>query len=244
MIALSLPFLMLAPISAQTSGLAPIAAQNQNKALVLSSLEAIYPMGFYGGLISNDLKQAGYQVTDLNDAAITVDFLVTQLNNYDVIIWRTNTYMQDHETYWYVGERVNSTTEQKYATDFANGSINLNAGTLGVDMDFFSEHFPTGSLSNVKLILLISSDSDSIGPIFITAGARAVLICMDQIDLSFGIIDDLTGLVVSDLTHGQNLQQSVQAAINPYGNQPDPNYLDDNYSPPFWFLGDGTITLT
>ncbi len=243
MILLSLPFLMVAPVSAQAFGLPPVLAQSQHKAVILSSLEGLAPMGFYGKLINNDLKQAGYQVTDLNGAAVTVDFMVTQLNNYDVILWRTNTYTFSHMTYWYVGQRINSATQQKYATDFAKGRINLNAGTLGVDLDFFSNHFPTGSLSNVKLILLISSNSFSIGQILINAKARAVVICMAQITLSFGTIDYLTGQLVSDLTHGDNLYDSVYNTVAPFANQPRDS-LDTTYSPPFWFLGDGTLTIT
>jgi hypothetical protein len=242
MILLSLPFLMVAPVSAQAFGLVPALAQSQHKAVILSSLEGLAPMGFYGKLMNADLKQAGYNVTDLDGAAVTVDFMVTQLNNYDVIIWRTNTYIHSHTTYWYVGERVNSAAQQKYATDFANGWIDLHAGTLGVNLNFFSNHFPTGSLSNVKLILLISSDSSSIGLLLMNAKARAVVICMAQIDLSFGLIDDLTGQLVSYLTHGDNLLDSVTKTVAPFGNQPR-DYLDSTYSPPFWFLGDGTLTL-
>jgi hypothetical protein len=238
MILLSLPFLLVAPVS-----MPPVFAQSQRKAVILSSLEGLAPMGFYSTLISNDLKQAGYQVTDLNGAAVTVDFMVTQLNNYDVIIWRTNTYTFEHTTYWYVGERVNSATQQKYATDFANGWINQNAGILGVDVGFFSNHFPTGSLSNVKLILLISSDSYSIGEFLLNAGARAAVVCTDVITLTFGVIDDFTGQLVSYLTHGDSVYDSVYNVVNPFGNPPK-DYLDTAYTPPFSFEGDATLTIT
>ena len=51
----------------------------------------------------------------LSNSAVTLDFLTTQLNNYDVIVWRTNTYSFAHTTYWYVGQTVNLAAERKYA---------------------------------------------------------------------------------------------------------------------------------
>ena len=246
MVLLSIPVIGVAPVSALTFGLPPVLAQSQSqhKAVILSSLEALAHMGFYGKLISDDLKHAGYQVTFVNDSAVTIDFLLTQLNNYDVIIWRSNTYTFAHTTYWYVGEVVNGATQQKYASDFSQGWINGNAGTLGVDLDFFTNHFSPGSLSNVKLILLISSNSNAIGQALVSAGARAVVACNGDISLQFGLIDDLTGQLVSYLANGNDVLDSVYSTVSPYSNMIPRDPLDTVYTPPFWFLGDGTVTIT
>jgi len=244
MVLLSMPVVGVAPVSALTFGLPPVLAQSQHKAAILSSLEAMAPLGYYRKIITADLNHAGYQVTFLNDSAVTIDFLLTQLNNYDVILWRTNTYNYQHTTYWYVGEQVNGATQQKYASDFAHGWINGNAGTLGVDLGFFTNHFSSGSLSNVKLILLISSNSNAIGQALISAKARAVVACNGALSLQFGLIDDLTGQLVSYLANGNDVLDSVYSTVSPYSNMQPRDPLDTVYTPPFWFLGDGTVTIT
>ena len=245
MIMLSIPIFGVAPVSGLSLGLVPVLPQSQRKAVILSSLEELSPMGAYRKIITADLEHAGYQVTFVNGSEVTIDFLLTQLNNYSVIIWRTNTFMfsPDGPAYWYVGEMINAVTQQKYASDFAQGWIIGNAGILGVDVDFFTNHYSPGSLSHVKVILLISSNSAPIGQALINANARSVVICNGAISLQFGTIDDLTGQLVSNLANGNDVYNSVYNTIDPYGNQPrDP--LDTVYTPPFWFLGDGTVTIT
>jgi len=201
-------------------------------------------MGLYGKLIVGQLQSAGYQVTLLTNGNVTVDFLVNQLNNYNVIIWRTDTYTWMHREFWYVGQLANSVSQVTYAADFSNGWINGNAGVIGVSLDFIYEHFPANSLSNVKVAILLSTDSDSLGTVLTTAGAKAVIYCIGTISLSFSLIDDLAGTVTSNLVRGQSVYNAVYNAVSPFINpqQPEDN-LDNNYAPPFWYAGDGTTTL-
>lgn len=231
----SLPFLAVTPVSAQTQG----------KALILSSLERLVPMGYYGNFIKYELTRAGYQVTFLADAAVTLDFLTTQLNNYDVIIWRTNLYTFKHQTYWYVGEMVNSATRNKYATDFAQHLVDSNAGILGVSTDFFSNHFSSGSLQNVKLIVLVSSASEQFANSLINAGVKAVISYGGVITLTWGKIDDVTGALIYYLTSGDDVQVSVNTTIGRFSNATltDP-FLDAPYTPPLGVSGDGTLKIT
>ncbi len=222
---------------------APVSAQSQHKAVILSSLESLFPMGFYGKMISYELAHAGYQVTFLSNTAVTIDFLLTQLNNYDVVIWRTQTYNWKHATYWYVGQKLNSATQGKYGADIAQGWINGNAGIVGVNTDFFSNHFSSGLLSNVKLIILLSSNSFAIAGYFSNAGSRAVVFCNGAISLSFGLIDDLTGMLLANLAAGHTLYDSVYNTLSPFQNTQPRDPLDSTYTPPFWYLGDSTLTL-
>jgi hypothetical protein len=214
------------------------------QAVILSSLDQVYPMGQYNKDITHYLTQAGYQVTTLTDTEVTIDFLLTQLNNYSIVIWRTNTYTWKHVEYWYVGELATSGVETQYASDFAQGWINGNAGILGVSLGFFTEHFTSGMLNNVKLMILMSSDSDSFAGTFVNAGATTVIFCNGAIGLAFGEIDDLTNQVVAALTMGQTVYNAVYGAVSPSvqnANPDDP--LDTSYTPPFWYVGDGTLTL-
>ncbi len=223
----------------------PPRAPAQHEAIVLSSLNALVPLGYYGNLMISNLKHAGYNVTFLADKAVTIDFLVHHLNDYDVVLWRTNTFNYVHTSYWYVGERVNDATAQKYSYDYAQGWINGHAGILGVSADFFHRYFPINSLNHVKLMLFISSTGNAVAPQFVTAGASSVIFCNGFISLQFGLIDDLTNAMLSYLAGGQTVLTAVYNTVSPFnqGQQPkDP--LDSTYSPPFWFNGNGSVTIT
>jgi len=235
---------ILVLVSLALVAIAPVQAQPQRKAVILSSLEALAPMGYYATTLKNDLAHAGYQVTFLSNSAVTLDFLTTQLNNYDVIVWRTNTYSFAHVTYWYVGQTVSLAAEQKYADDFEQGRVNGNAGVLGVSTQFLSEHLQTNSLKNVKLVALISSNSVLIASYFIKAGVKAVISSNGSITLAFGQIDDLTGGLFYYLASGNTVYASVYNIVAPYSKLEPKDPLDSVYSPPFWFTGDGTITIT
>jgi len=240
-----LSLLLLLVIALPTSVAAvPIKAPVQHNAVILSSLNALVPLGYYGRLMISNLKRAGYNVTFLADNAVTLDFLTQHLNDYDVVIWRTNTFNYVHTTYWYVGEKVNDATAQKYAYYFANGWINGHAGILGVSQDFVNEYFPAQSLNHVKLMMLISSDGNSIAPQFITAGVSSVIFCNGPISLQFGLIDDLTNALVTYLTIGRTVLTAVYNTVSPFnqGEQLEDN-LDSTYTPPFWFLGSASLTL-
>jgi hypothetical protein len=219
-------------------------AGSQHNAVILSSLDEVYPMGQYATDITYYLTHMGYQVTMLTNTNVTVDFLLTQLNNYSIVIWRTNTYTWKHVEYWYVGQLANSGVETQYASDFAQGWMNGNAGVLGVSAGFFSGHFTSGMLTNVKLVILISSDSDAFAEFFLTAGATTVIFANGAIDLAYGEIDDLTNQVVAGLYMGQNVYNAVFSAVSPFIQNTNPeDPLDSSYSPPFWYQGDGTLII-
>jgi len=227
------------PLSAVT----PISAQTQHKALILSPLEAYVPTG-YSNNIKNFLTKSGYQITYLTNTAVTLDFLVNHLNDYDVVIWRTNVYEWAHQLYWYVGEVYNSATAQKYASDFAARRIDNHNGILGMSIDFLSNHFTAGSLRNVKLAILISSVSSTYANIFVSAGVKAVVYCYTYISLSYSYIDFVTGQLMSYLANGQGVGDAVSSTVLPYLTMQAHDPLDSVYFPPFWYLGDATVTIT
>jgi len=237
---------LASPVSVAATTLPRAPTHTQGKAVILSSLNSIMPMGYYETYIAAQLTNAGYSVTFLKDKSVTVNFLVNQLNNYNIVIWRTNTYSWNHVTYYYVGETVNGVTEQKYASDLSQGSLNANAGIFGVTASFLSNHFKPGTLNHVKLMILISSDSNIFGPTMIKAGASSVIFCIGLVSLSYGLIDDLTSQLVSYLSSGLNVYTSVFDTVNPYNNQADllRDPLDNAYSPPFWFGGSSTLTIS
>lgn len=220
-------------------------SQSQKTAVILSSLDQVYPMGRYDEMITYYLNQAGYKVTTLTNTAVTVPLLLTGLNNYSIVIWRTNTYTWKHVEYWYVGQLATSGIETQYASDFAQGWMNANAGIIGVSLSFFSNHFTSGMLTNVKLMILLSSDSVGISGFMQAAGANTVVFCNGPIDLGFGLLDDLTNQLVASLSMGESIYTAVYNLVSPnVQNQVLEDPLDSNYSPPFWFQGNSTLTIT
>lgn len=233
---------MVLIVSLPLTGLVNVSAQNQGKALIISSLEKYVPMG-YTSQIQRYLTGAGYQVTLVQDTGVTLNFLTTQLNNYDLIIWRTNVYSWAHVTYWYVGETSNTATLQAYSSDFANRLVDNTNGILGVSEGFFRSHFPAGSLSHVKLAILVSSSSFSIAFVLVKAGVRSVIDYYGSFSLTFDMIDYVTKLVVNYLSGGTTVKDSVWNTISRFLNQRMEDPLDSSYLPPIWYMGDGTLAI-
>jgi hypothetical protein len=220
----------------------PVHAQNSRQALIISSLERFQPTLYLNrvvGYLTND----GYNVTVVKDTAVTLNLLTTQLNNYDVVIWRTNVYMWNHETYWYVGELTNHATMQAYTQDFAKGYVDDTNAILGVSMNFLVEHFPAGSLNHVKLAVLTASMSANIATVFHSAGVKGAVDYYQSVSLAFGDTDSITAIVVSYLTSGITLQKAIWQTLTPYIAAHFPDPLETSQIPPLWYFGDGTLTI-
>ena len=216
----------------------------KGQALILSSLNETEPMGQYGKDAVWYLTYAGYNVTYLNDGQVTVDLLLNQIKNYNVVIWRTNSFTWKHVTYWWVGEKVNDGVQDEYPADFAQGLLNANTGIVGVSSEFFTNHFGPKTLTGVSLLMFLSSDGEAVAPVFVTAGVSSVIYCNGSISLEFGLIDDLTIQMIAYLTQGESVYSAVYDTVSPFnqGEQPkDP--LDNTYAPPFWYIGDGSVII-
>lgn len=226
------------------NALAPPQAQVQTQALFLSSLNATHPMGYYATSIMSSLKRTGYNATYLTDGAVTINLLLTEMKNYSVVIWRTDSFSWNRVTYWYVGEKANIGVKQKYASDFAAGRITINSGMVGVSTDFLKNHLGPKTLPGIKLLIFMSSHGNTIAPVFLGAGVTSVVFCSGDITLQFGFLDDLTAELVSYLTQGEDVHNAVYDTVSPFtqSNQlNDP--LDSTYAPIFWYIGDGTLAI-
>ena len=219
-------------------------AHNRHKALIPSSLEKLVPTR--GGDLQNiesPLTNAGYTITYLADNQVTVNLLATQLNDYDVIIWRTNTYDEAHLTYWYVGETTSEATLREYASDFASRSLDNSHGIIGANVDFFQNHFERGALSHVSLVILVASMSSSIADFLLNAGVRSVIEFCGSFSLQFSIVDSITGTLTTYLAEGYNVADSVLNTLNPHLTTQPRDPLDSVQIPAIAFTGDGTTTI-
>ncbi len=234
--------LLMFSVPVGVSAFSPPRSQGQGHALLLSSLNETLPMGNYAKNTIFYLRHAGYNVTYLTDGAVTVDFLLNQLTNYSVVIWRSDTYNWHHTTYWYVGEKSNDGVQSKYASNFTAGWMNTNAGIVGVSAAFFSYYFHPSSLQGVGIMMFISSQGVDVAPMLHRAGATAVIFCNGYTPLQLGLIDELTVQIVSYLTQGESVYNAVYDTISPYSQ--GEQVADTTYAPPFWFIGDASLTIS
>lgn len=241
-------FLLTLSVPIGVNGLIPLPKRvlGQGQALVLSSMNQTAPMGIYATDLIHYLSSGGYNVTYLTDGAVTVDFLLNNLNHYSVVIWRSNTFNWMHTLYWYLGERNNDGVEQKYASDFAAGWLNDHTGVVGINPDFVTNHFGQNTLTGVKLLMLVSSESTAIAQQFLTAGVSTIIYCNGDISLQFGTFDDLIVQMTAYLVAGQTVYDAVYNTVSPFDQgtqQQQPIYLDTTYAPPFWFVGNDALTI-
>jgi hypothetical protein len=220
-------------------GSMPISPKAQPKVLILSSVESQYPMQYMVDVTTN-LKQAGYNVTFVKGTAITVSLITTQLNNYDIVIWRTDMYLHGNTTYWYVGEQANQTTLEAYAGAISSRTIDASNGMLAVSANFLSSNYGPKSLSNVKLAILISSNSITIAQIFIMAGVKTTIDFYQILNAPLNLFDWVTKSLVSYMTTGSTVRDAIAKTIFNYEYV---SSLDDSYLPPISFLGDGNLQI-
>jgi hypothetical protein len=223
----------------------PVSAQAQRKALILSPINAIVPMRSWDlSTISNSLSQAGYAVTYAFDTQVTIDLITTQLNAYDVIILRTNVYDHFHTVYYYLGQLDNSATALSYASDFATGALDNSHGHLGASITFFYNHFGHGSLSNVKLFVLITSMASALASILINAGVGSVINFDGVFSLQFGVVDYMTGIVLRFLARGYDVADSVSLTMAPFLNLNLRDPIDYLNVPSLVYTGNSAVTIT
>jgi hypothetical protein len=236
--------LLAVMLSAASGSTRVLAGGSHGSALIMSSLDSAEPFGSYGTMIADRLQSMGYTVTTLRDSQVTVSLLMSGLNRYNIIIWRTDSYTWAHRIYWYVGERATQSALTTYASDFANYALDYHAGIIGVNQLFFQEHFFAGSLGNVELAFLLFNLSNAVASEFVKFGVRSVIYCVNEISLQFGLADDLADQVVAYLAMGNTVNDAVYTTISPYlyGNPPE-DPLDASYPPPFWYMGDGSLTI-
>ena len=221
---------------AATAGSMPISPKIQLRALILSSTQSQYPM-LYLDKVSTELKDAGYNVTFLSGSSITVSFITTQLDQYDILIWRTDMYVLGNTTYWYLGEQGNQTS---YSEAIGIGSINVANGMLAVSATFLSNTYAPNSLTHLKLAILDSSMSITIAQILIAAGVRTTIDFYQSITAPASLFDWVTWSLVGYLTTGSTVSDAIYKTIYNYEYV---SSLDDSYLPPISFLGNGNLQI-
>jgi hypothetical protein len=219
-----------------------VSAQGSGKALIILSLEMYVPMGYLKE-IQGYLASAGYQVTLVKDTAVTIKFLLTELNNYDLVIWRTNIYSWSHMTYWYVGEHSNKATLQAYAADVAAMQLDNTNGILGVSEGFFRSHFPPGSLNHIKLFMTVASSSFAIAIDLVRAGVKSVIDYYGTFSLTLDMIDYTTWLIMKYLAAGNTVSYTIQEVLYWFQGARVRNPLDTKYIPSILYMGDGALAI-
>jgi hypothetical protein len=223
-------------------GLAPAPATKN--AVIISSLDEFSPMRNQDIESFNEsLMQAGYTVTYVKDGAVTVDFLTNHLNDYQVVIWRTDAYEYAHSVFWYLGQQDSNGLDQTYATSIASGWLDDSHGIIGAGVGFFSNLFPVNSLSNVKLMIILSSMSEIISGYFLSAGVKSIIDFSGRVDFQFNWVDYVTTIVVSYLSEGYDVGDAVSNTIVPLITMILRDPIDTLQIPPMTFDGDPAVTI-
>jgi len=237
-------------VSAQPSFTPPLtpglaSTESHRGALILSPISSFDPWRPEDlALIRSYLAKAGYTVTYLENTAVTINVLTNQLNNYDIVIWRSQVYEHNHITYYYVGQMNDPTTQRSYASDFASGCLDYSSGILGASVDFFANHFNQVSLSNVKLFVLIASVSDSLSSIFLSAGASSIIEFTGVFSMQFAFADDIATGIFAYLAQGNSVANAVSLTVGPFQNVVLEDPLDSANIPNVVYIGDSTVTIT
>lgn len=212
---------------------APIA---QPRALILSSTQSQYPMQYLNE-VTTELRDAGYNTTFLSGSAITVNLITTQLDQYDIVIWRTDTYLWGNTTYWYLGQQGNQKT---YAGTIGIGTIDIRNGMLAVSADFFSTYLRPNSLTHIKLAILASSMSITIAQALIAAGVKTTIDFYQDLEAPPSLFDWVTWSLIGYLTTGTTVSQAIYKTIYYFEYV---GSLEDTYLPPISFLGNGNLLI-
>jgi hypothetical protein len=187
--------------------------------------------------VTTELKEAGYNVTFLSSSTISLNlFTATQLDQYDIIIWRTDSYVLGSTTYWYVGLQNNET----YSGAIGIRTIDISNGMLAVDANFFSNNFAPNSLTHVKLAILMSSMSMTIAQSLIIAGVETTIDLYQTLVAPASLLDWVTWSLVGYMTTGNDVRDSIYKTIYNY------EYVssqEDTYLPPLQFLGNGNLQI-
>jgi len=220
-------------------GSMPISPSNQPRALILSSTQNQYPM-IYADRVTAELKEAGYNVTFLSSSTITLNLVTAaQLDQYDIVIWRTDMYVLGNTTYWYLGEQNNET----YAGAIGARTIAVSNGMLAVNANFFSNNYGPNSLTHVKLAILMSSMSITIAQALIAAGVKTTIDLYQTIDWTIAppsLLDWVTWELVGFLTTGSDVSDSIYKTIYNF------QYVGstgNSFLPPISFLGNGNLKI-
>lgn len=232
--------LMAMAIFLPLRGPMPVAPRDQPRALILSSTEKQYPMQYLGE-VTADLTQAGYNVTFLSGGAITVRLVTTQLDQYDILIWRTDMYILGNTTYWYLGQQANQTTLAAEGGATQIRTFDASNGILAVSADFFNNNYGPKSLANVKLAIIIASMSITIAQAFIAAGVKTTIDFYQYLEAPPSLFDWVTQSLVDYLVSGSTVSVSIAKTIYSFEYV---GSLEDTYLPPISFLGDGNLQLT
>ena len=220
---------------------ATVSAQVHHQALILSSVDKAFPFDERKN-VESTLTSIGYQVTFLHDAQVTLDVLLNQLGNYDVVFWRTNGYSRlDHATYFFVGEYSNSTTLEKYSADLSAGTLDNSLGILGINSKFLRAHLAPNSLSHVKLMVLITGNLGDFAATMLSFGVAAAVNTYGY--FAFNIVDPAVSQVFSYLAQGLTVRQSLIKLLNPYYSYLIGNEISQSEPPPLWFGGDSSVTI-
>ena len=181
--------------------------QSTKRAVFLSPLERWMSTWDLNGYVSQ-LERAGYQVDTLLDGNVSIAFLRTKLVDYDLIILRTDAFVEETFGPFYCsGETINATMAKTFADEISSREIKIGA-CLGFSPAFLQHSYPMDSLRD-SLVYVIASNSNYLSSAFLTAGASAFIGYDLDFTLSWGRIDALSTKLLMYLAEGFSVKNAI-----------------------------------
>lgn len=220
----------------------PPTASAAKRAVILSPLSWLYPIGYLGRLTSY-LNSAGFTVDLIENQLVTVELFKHHLSDYNVIIWRTEAYEWNHKVFWYLGEFASPTSNDVYKDDIAAGRMDFHGFAAGIKWDFIAYYYGSSGLAG-RLVYILASRSLDIGFGFLQAGAKDVIGYFGSISLQWGFGDFVTRLLFSYLSQGLTVDAAVNKTIDFFTKMKLESQIDIVVIPPLYYTGDGSATLS
>jgi hypothetical protein len=184
----------------------PSFAEAPKRAVFLSPLEDWYPTWNLNEYVST-IEQAGYQVDVFLGENVSIAFLKTGLSDYDVIIFRTDSFTSEGVNYYCSGEPPTTAARKEYAVEASNQEIEVGA-CVGFSHVFIRNHYPEGSLRK-GLVFVIDGYSADLSFAFLKAGAAAYMGYYDARPLRFGCMDALSIKWLKFLGQGYTVKEAM-----------------------------------
>jgi hypothetical protein len=152
------------------------------------------------------LQKAGYQVDVFLNGNVSIAFLETSLSNYDLIIFRTDSFSYEGAQYFCAGDPVSPNTPAAFANQILLQEVQVSA-CVGFSLKFIQHNYSPGSLHG--LVYVLASASYQLSYVLRSAGASVFLGFTMDFSVRWGRMDAMTQKFFSYLADGYSVNDAI-----------------------------------
>jgi hypothetical protein len=185
----------------------------------------------------SQLEHTGYQVDILLNENVSITFLKSELADYDLIILRTDSFVQEGASYYCSGDPVTTETSATFASEISLGELQIGA-CLGFNTKFLQHNYPAGSL-RPGLVYAVGGYTAELSWAFLAAGASAFIGYDGSFSLGWGRVDAMSIKMLGYLSQGYAVEDAV---IQLYIYLNTGHGVTADWPSPYW-SGDGSYKI-